>query len=222
MPFARPGMAVTAVDPEPEMLAAAEAAARGGGRDDRPAAGRLVRPAARHGAFRLVTMGRAFHWMDRAATLATAGPHRHADGAVAFVSRCPSRTAENRWFTALLRGDRKPFGRGAAPHIAERKSGGHRRYESFLFDSRLHRARAARRDRPSRDRHRRHRRPRLLALHHLAAEAGRQARSVRSRNCAAAWRSFRRTAASPRSRRWSALVAAAARNGRIAAQARFE
>ena len=70
VPFARAGMAVTAADPEPEMLAAAEEAARtarvalniwrGGSYDLSP----------QMGLFRLVTIGRAFHWMDRLATLA--------------------------------------------------------------------------------------------------------------------------------------------------------
>jgi SAM-dependent methyltransferase len=82
--FARLGMAVTAMDPEPEMLAAARAAAfeanldiefrEGSSYDLGPALGR----------FRLVTMGRSFHWMDRPATLATLDSLIEPGGGVAL------------------------------------------------------------------------------------------------------------------------------------------
>ncbi|MGH8260883.1 MAG: class I SAM-dependent methyltransferase, partial [Steroidobacteraceae bacterium] len=68
IPFAAAGLRVTAADPEPVMLEAAREAARnagvalelwqGGSGDLTPAMG----------PYRLVTMGRSFHWMDRAAT----------------------------------------------------------------------------------------------------------------------------------------------------------
>src|ERR1700761_5337560 len=68
IPFARMGLKVTALDPEPAMLAAARAAAgdlpidfRAGGSND-------LTPDM--GPYKLVAMGRSFHWMDRAATLA--------------------------------------------------------------------------------------------------------------------------------------------------------
>ncbi len=67
--FARLGLDVTGLDPEPEMLAAARDAAseagvaltlqQGSSYDLGPAFGR----------FKLVVMGRSFHWMDRPATL---------------------------------------------------------------------------------------------------------------------------------------------------------
>src|ERR1700761_1794043 len=70
IPFARMGLAVTALDPEPAMLAAAKAAADaegvtvdfsdGGSGDLTP--GMCC--------YKLVAMGRSFHWMDRAPTLA--------------------------------------------------------------------------------------------------------------------------------------------------------
>ena len=77
------GMAVTAADPEPDMLAAAEAAReaavmvdfrRGGSFDLHDG----------HGPLPLVTIGRAFHWMDRAATLAMLDRIVAPDGAWRF------------------------------------------------------------------------------------------------------------------------------------------
>jgi SAM-dependent methyltransferase len=68
--FAKLGARVTAMDPEPEMLAAATQGARAAGVDI------AVRPGSSYdlgpdiGALKLAVMGRSFHWMDRPATLA--------------------------------------------------------------------------------------------------------------------------------------------------------
>jgi ubiquinone/menaquinone biosynthesis C-methylase UbiE len=134
VPLARQGMAVTAADPEPEMLAAAEAAARaagvavthwqGGSYDLTPAMG----------PYRLVTIGRAFHWMDRGATLALLDRIIAPGGAVALLHDAHPVLPENEWFKILCKvGDR--YGRAAQPHIAERKALGHRRYEPYLYQS---------------------------------------------------------------------------------------
>jgi ubiquinone/menaquinone biosynthesis C-methylase UbiE len=69
--FARLGMQVTAVDPEPEMLAAAEAGASEAGVDITVCQGSSYDLGPATGKQRLVVMGRSFHWMDRPATLAT-------------------------------------------------------------------------------------------------------------------------------------------------------
>ncbi len=67
--FARLGAAVTAMDPEPEMLAAATEGAREAGVE------MIVRQGSSYdlgpdiGPLKLAVMGRSFHWMDRAATL---------------------------------------------------------------------------------------------------------------------------------------------------------
>ena len=60
---------VLAVDPEPAMLAEARQAVRaaGGGIEVRAGSSETLDPS--WGRFRAVTMGRAFHWMDRAGTL---------------------------------------------------------------------------------------------------------------------------------------------------------
>jgi len=74
--------ATVAMDPDPEMLAVAKAEARatgivltlviGGSEDLGPHLGR----------FRLVTMGRSFHWMDRDRTLGALDALIEADGAI--------------------------------------------------------------------------------------------------------------------------------------------
>ncbi len=133
IPFARLGLRVTALDPEPAMLAAAQAAAqasgvavdfRAGGSDD-------LTPGM--GPFRLVAMGRSFHWMDRAATLEMLDRIVTPEGGVALFHDAHPPVDENRWFKTLYDVARK-FGRDESEHVRER-NGGHRRYEPFLFAS---------------------------------------------------------------------------------------
>ena len=134
VPFARAGMAVTAADPEPQMLAAAEAAAKAGGVALRFWQGGSYDLKIAMGPYRLVTIGRAFHWMDRLATLAMLDHIIGAGGAVAFFHDAHPVLAENEWFKTLCKvGDK--YGRAAQPHIGERKALGHRRYEPFLYKS---------------------------------------------------------------------------------------
>jgi ubiquinone/menaquinone biosynthesis C-methylase UbiE len=133
IPLARLGMTVTALDPEPAMLAAAKAAARAGGVavDFRDGASQDLTPDM--GPFKLVTMGRSFHWMDRAATLAMLDRIVSPGGGVALFHDSHPPVDENRWFKILYDVARK-FGRDESEHVRER-SGGHRRYEPFLFAS---------------------------------------------------------------------------------------
>jgi ubiquinone/menaquinone biosynthesis C-methylase UbiE len=126
--FARLGMAVTAMDPESEMLAAAQSAARaahvavtwiqGGSHDLTPAAG----------PFRFVVIGRSFHWMDRAATLSMLDGIVTPDGGVALFHDAHPAVEENGWFKVLC-DVQNEYRQGRAPR------GGHRRYEPFLFAS---------------------------------------------------------------------------------------
>jgi ubiquinone/menaquinone biosynthesis C-methylase UbiE len=134
VPFARLGMAVTAMDPEPDMLAAADAAAKDAGVTVtlRQASSYDLTPDM--GPFRLVTIGRAFHWMDRAATLAMLDKIVAPDGGVALFHDAHPPVEENGWFKAMVRvADR--FGRADAAHVRERGAGGHRRYEPYLYAS---------------------------------------------------------------------------------------
>lgn len=127
IPFARMGLAVTAMDPEPAMLAQARTLAgdlaidfRAGGSDD-------LTPAM--GPFKLVAMGRSFHWMDRAATLAMLDRIVAPGGAVALFHDAHPPVEENHWFKTLNDVARKFVRAGKA------RDGGHRRYEPYLFAS---------------------------------------------------------------------------------------
>jgi ubiquinone/menaquinone biosynthesis C-methylase UbiE len=133
VPFARAGMAVTAADPEPTMLDAAAEAARTAGVALQLWQGGSYELTPQMGPFRLVTIGRAFHWMDREATLAMLDRIVTPDGGVAFFHDAHPDVPENRWFK-VLRETADLFTKDASYH-AERKRGGHRRYEPFLFAS---------------------------------------------------------------------------------------
>jgi SAM-dependent methyltransferase len=126
--FAKLGMAVTAMDPEPEMLAATQSAAQAQGVAVTPVLGGSGDLAPGMGPFRLAVMGRAFHWMDRAATLAMLERIVTPDGAVALFHDAHPPVAENSWFKALC-ALQDTYRQGAA------RGGGHRRYEPFLFAS---------------------------------------------------------------------------------------
>jgi SAM-dependent methyltransferase len=67
--FARLGMTAVAMDPEPDMLAEARAGAAEAGLALELVQGSSYDLGPHLGRFRLVTMGRSFHWMDRPATL---------------------------------------------------------------------------------------------------------------------------------------------------------
>jgi ubiquinone/menaquinone biosynthesis C-methylase UbiE len=131
--FAKLGMAVTAMDPEPDMLAACEEVARaasvrvslkqGGSHDLAPGMG----------PFRLVTIGRSFHWMDRAATLAMLARIVPREGGIALFHDAHPPVRENAWFK-VMRDVQDRFGRSEEAHIKERR-GGHSRYEPFLLAS---------------------------------------------------------------------------------------
>lgn len=132
--FARLGLKVTGVDPEPAMLDAARAAAREAGVELDLRQGSSFDWPEAIGPFRMVTMGRAFHWMDRKATLEALDRLVTDDGAVVLFDDEHPRTVENRWRKELTElADR--YGRGELSHIVERRSPDYRRHESFLLDS---------------------------------------------------------------------------------------
>jgi ubiquinone/menaquinone biosynthesis C-methylase UbiE len=136
VPFAKAGMRVTAVDPEPGMLAELNEAAAGeevaidirrGSSFDMPAG---------IGPFRLVTIGRAFHWMNRPATLEMLDVVTGEGGAIALVHDDHPATVENIW-RGVLRDLADRYGRGDAPHVRETRAKGYRSHESVLLDSRF-------------------------------------------------------------------------------------
>ncbi len=134
VPFARLGMRVTAVDPEPDMLAQTREAARA-------AAVRLdVRQGSSYempvgiGPFKLVAMGRSFHWMDREATLAMLDQFVEPDGGLAFFDDHHPETAENAWRRALRDlGDK--YSRNQSPHRVGRTRTDYRTIESLALAS---------------------------------------------------------------------------------------
>ena len=85
------------MDPEPEMLALAteRAAAAGLAVTFRQGASHDLAPGM--GPFRLVTIGRAFHWMDRPATLAALDGLVEPGGAVALLGTTHANVPDNAW-----------------------------------------------------------------------------------------------------------------------------
>lgn len=125
--FARAGMAVTAMDPEPEMLAQARLNAQAEGVAMTILQGGSQDLDSGMGPFRLAVMGRSFHWMDRAATLSMLDRIVAPDGGVALFHDAHPPVDENGWFKILC--DIQ------ARYRRSVRSGGHKRYEPFLFAS---------------------------------------------------------------------------------------
>jgi SAM-dependent methyltransferase len=90
--FARLGAEVTAMDPEPEMLVAAETGAKEAGVDIKVRQGSSYDLGPETGRLHLVVMGRSFHWMDRLATLAALDGLIEPAGAVVLFGDRPIST----------------------------------------------------------------------------------------------------------------------------------
>jgi SAM-dependent methyltransferase len=134
VPFARAGMSVTAVDPEPDMLTALrDAAAEAGLAIDIHRGSSFEMPEG-IGPFRLVTIGRAFHWMDRSATVDRLDRLIGQGGAIALVHDDHPATVENAWRSAL-RDLADRYGRSDAAHVRSSRSHEYRTHESVLMDS---------------------------------------------------------------------------------------
>jgi ubiquinone/menaquinone biosynthesis C-methylase UbiE len=134
VPFALAGMSVTAVDPEPDMLTAAAAAAEVAGTAVTLRRGSSFDLPQEIGPFRLAAMGRSFHWMDRAETLRALDRLVAPGGAVVLFGDSHPTTAENRWHKILDEfGER--YGTGESEHRAARKRPDYRGHASMLFES---------------------------------------------------------------------------------------
>jgi len=94
---------VTAIDPSPDMLDAARANAAASGAAITVAQGSSYDLAADLGPLRLVTIGRAFHWMDRADTLRRLDALIEPGGAVALFSDKSPNVPANAWDAAYGR-----------------------------------------------------------------------------------------------------------------------
>jgi ubiquinone/menaquinone biosynthesis C-methylase UbiE len=134
IPFAKAGMTVTGIDPEPAMLEAAAAAARDAGVALDLKQGSSFDMPAGIGPFKLVTMGRSFHWMDREATLEILDRMVMPDGSVALLHDHHTKTAENSWRRAL-HDIADAYGRGDAFHVQARERDDFHSHESVLMRS---------------------------------------------------------------------------------------
>ncbi|MGN6514434.1 MAG: class I SAM-dependent methyltransferase [Rhizomicrobium sp.] len=134
IPFARAGMAVTGVDPEPAMLESARAAADTAGVKLDLRQGSSFDLPGGIGPFRVVTMGRSFHWMDREATLGLLDGLIAPGGAAVLMHDIHTKTAENRWRRVLheLGND---YGRDESFHVVARGQDDFRAHESVLLNS---------------------------------------------------------------------------------------
>ncbi len=126
---------VVGIDPEPAMLAEAEGYARERGAAVSFRRGSSYDIAPDWGPFRLVTMGRSFHWMDRAATLRALAGIVPSGGAVALFHDRHLAVPENAWkerYEAAL----APFAARDPVHsVLGQRSPGWTRHEAFLLDS---------------------------------------------------------------------------------------
>ncbi|HTT96843.1 MAG TPA: class I SAM-dependent methyltransferase [Rhizomicrobium sp.] len=134
IPFAREGLNVVGVDPEPAMLAAAQESAREAGVTVAFRQGSSYELPTDIGPFKLVTMGRAFHWMDGPATLKALDARVVRGGAVVLMHDLHTKTAENRW-RAVLHDVGNEFGRDTEHHIEARNSPDFVAHESALMNS---------------------------------------------------------------------------------------
>jgi len=134
LPFAQAGCRVTAVDPEPEMLQALQKAAESAHLAIDVRQGSSFALPGGIGPFRAVVMGRAFHWMDRAATLALLDRLILPGGALVLFGDEHPDTAENLWRKALDAVAAK-YGAEEEPHRRARHDPAYRNHESILLDS---------------------------------------------------------------------------------------
>jgi SAM-dependent methyltransferase len=88
---------ITGVDPEVEMLAAAKEAAARAGADLKLIEGKAETLPEDIGAFDVVTIGRALHWMDREPTLARLDRLVARDGVIAVCASVSAPDGRNAW-----------------------------------------------------------------------------------------------------------------------------
>ncbi len=132
VPFAKLGARVTAIDPEPGMIEAAEEAAHAAGVNiETWQASSFALPDG-IGPFKLVTMGRSFHWMDRAKTLRALDHLVSQDGAVALLGDMRVQTPENSWREKMQRISDEY---GETGHSIRQRDGDKRSNETLLMDS---------------------------------------------------------------------------------------
>jgi SAM-dependent methyltransferase len=124
---------VVGIDPEPEMLRIARSEARRAGCGIAFREGSSRDLGVDPGMFRLVVMGRAFHWMDRQETLVSLNRIIQPEGAVVLFEDHHPKVPDNRWsktFERLI--DRYAEGDAARTN---RRAPGWLSHEAVLLDS---------------------------------------------------------------------------------------
>ena len=121
---------VVALDPEPEMLRVAREASAGFANITWHLAG-SGELSPRFGRFRLVCMGRSFHWMDRAETLRRLEAIIEPEGAVALFHDEHPDVADNAWYSGYREILQRYRGADAPRHRAP----GWTRHEGVLLES---------------------------------------------------------------------------------------
>ena len=100
MAFAPSVGEVTALDPEPEMLEIGKKNASSGHFKIKFVQGSSYDLGPQFGRFQAVTIGRAFHWMDRSATLHLLDAMIESDGAVVLFNDSHPEVPENSWHSS--------------------------------------------------------------------------------------------------------------------------
>jgi ubiquinone/menaquinone biosynthesis C-methylase UbiE len=121
---------VIAIDPSPEMLAVARALA-GQSANIRFLAGSSYDLDSTLGAFRLVVMGRSFHWMDRVDTLERLDRMIEPAGAVALFQDSAPAVPANAW-QKVWHDIRERYEPNTGPHMSDPSW---IRHEAILLDS---------------------------------------------------------------------------------------
>jgi SAM-dependent methyltransferase len=129
---------VLGIDPEPAMLEAAKVYAHHKGVEVKFRLGSSYDLDGLEETFHLVTMGRSFHWMDRAATLEALDRIVEPGGAVALFRDSHPEVPKNQWhdqFRSVL----EPFARKDPAHALHGSVGLRIPHEVFLLESKFSR-----------------------------------------------------------------------------------
>lgn len=118
---------ILGVDPEPNMLAAARSDAAAAGIELPLIAGRTEDLPADLGPFDLITIGRALHWMDRAATLPVFERLLAPGGAILICGTSPVKDARNHWY--------EPFDAVNLAYSSRKTTGWREIYENWFNET---------------------------------------------------------------------------------------
>jgi hypothetical protein len=134
--FAPYALKVVGVDPEPAMLEQAVHYAAQRNAAVKFERGSSYELGAQPGGFQLVTMGRSFHWMDRAATLETLAGIVAEDGALALFADSHLEVTANKWkkrYQSLI----DPFAEKDSSRAIRHNNPAWLPHEAILLDSKF-------------------------------------------------------------------------------------